>query len=63
VSGTLENADTVVDRTFWVGVYPGLGEAELDHIAGTFTTFCMEHGISGLRGLGSLSLGPQKIAV
>ena len=60
VSGTLEQADTVVDRTFWVGVYPGLGEAEMDHIAGTMTTFCLDRGTSGLRGL---SLGPQKIAV
>nr|WP_294847250.1 lipopolysaccharide biosynthesis protein RfbH [uncultured Sphingomonas sp.] len=30
VSGTLENADIVTERTFWVGLYPGLGE---DHIA------------------------------
>ena len=31
ISGSLANADVVVDRTFWIGVYPGLGEAEIDH--------------------------------
>ena len=25
ISGALSNADAVVDRTFWIGVYPGLG--------------------------------------
>jgi CDP-6-deoxy-D-xylo-4-hexulose-3-dehydrase len=32
VVGELTNADIVTERTFWVGLYPGLGE---DHIAYT----------------------------
>ena len=28
-------ADIVVDRTFWIGVYPGLGEPELDFVIET----------------------------
>ncbi len=29
----LVNSDIVTDRTFWVGVYPGLGEPQLDYVA------------------------------
>jgi CDP-6-deoxy-D-xylo-4-hexulose-3-dehydrase len=32
IAGSLANADIVVDRTFWIGVYPGLGEPQLDYI-------------------------------
>jgi len=35
VVGELTNADIVVDRTFWIGVYPGLGEPELDFVIET----------------------------
>jgi CDP-6-deoxy-D-xylo-4-hexulose-3-dehydrase len=35
ISGSLANADIVVDRTFWVGLYPGLGEAHLDYMIET----------------------------
>jgi CDP-4-dehydro-6-deoxyglucose reductase, E1 len=37
--GSLENADIVVDRTFWIGVYPGLGRAQLDYMIEVFTEF------------------------
>ncbi len=33
VSGGLENTDFVMKNTFWVGVYPGMTEAMLDHMA------------------------------
>lgn len=33
VSGDLPNTDVVMNRSFWVGVYPGLGEPQLDFIA------------------------------
>ena len=33
VSGTLENTDLVMARTFWIGVYPGLTPAMLDYAA------------------------------
>ena len=35
VAGPLTNADIVVDRTFWIGVYPGLGEPEIDFVIET----------------------------
>lgn len=35
VSGALVNADIVVDRTFWIGVYPGLGEPHLAYMIDT----------------------------
>ncbi len=33
VVGNLEGADAVMNRTFWVGVYPGLGKNHLDFIS------------------------------
>lgn len=33
VSGTLDNADRIMKQTFWLGLWPGLGEAELDYVA------------------------------
>jgi len=39
VSGELTNTDLVMNNTFWVGVYPGLTEAMLDHIAVSIETF------------------------
>jgi len=32
VVGTLDNSDVVMRRTFWVGVYPGLGHEHLDYV-------------------------------
>ena len=39
VSGELTNTDIVMERSFWVGVYPGLGEAQLDFIAAMLEEF------------------------
>ena len=36
VAGGLENSDTIMNQTFWVGIYPALGAAELDFMAKTF---------------------------
>ena len=33
VAGPLTQCDVIMDRTFWVGVYPGLSHPMLDHIA------------------------------
>lgn len=33
VAGPLTQCDVIMDRTFWVGVYPGLSQPMLDHIA------------------------------
>ncbi|MCW2283771.1 CDP-6-deoxy-D-xylo-4-hexulose-3-dehydrase [Rhodoblastus acidophilus] len=32
IAGALDNADIVVDRTFWIGVYPGLEAGHIDHM-------------------------------
>ncbi|WP_441258751.1 lipopolysaccharide biosynthesis protein RfbH [Bradyrhizobium sp. 521_C7_N1_3] len=40
VHGKLTNSDRVVNQTFWIGVYPGLGAAELDYVTGTIGDFC-----------------------
>lgn len=40
VSGSLDNADTIMQNTFWLGVWPGLGEAQLDYIADSIADFC-----------------------
>lgn len=39
VSGDLVNTDIVMEQTFWLGVYPGLGEAQLDYVAGKLEEF------------------------
>jgi CDP-6-deoxy-D-xylo-4-hexulose-3-dehydrase len=33
VAGSLPNADTIMNDVFWVGTYPGLGDAEMDFVA------------------------------
>jgi len=35
VVGRLDSADRVMRQTFWVGVFPGLTDAMIDHIAGS----------------------------
>jgi CDP-4-dehydro-6-deoxyglucose reductase, E1 len=39
VSGELTHTDTVMNQTFWLGVFPGLGEPQLDYIADKLETF------------------------
>jgi CDP-6-deoxy-D-xylo-4-hexulose-3-dehydrase len=40
----LKTADQVSASTFWVGVFPGLSERALDHIADTIRNFCLQRG-------------------
>jgi CDP-6-deoxy-D-xylo-4-hexulose-3-dehydrase len=40
ISGQLTNADIVVDRTFWIGVYPELSVAHIDYMLGCIGEFC-----------------------
>ena len=39
VSGELTNTDTVMNHTFWIGVYPGLTEAMLDYACSRIESF------------------------
>ena len=39
VSGELVNTDTIMNNTFWVGVYPGLSEEMLDFVGCQIETF------------------------
>jgi CDP-6-deoxy-D-xylo-4-hexulose-3-dehydrase len=39
VASPLTNTDIVMHRTFWIGVYPGLSEAMLDHAAQSIERF------------------------
>ena len=39
VVGSLENADLVTERTFWIGLYPGLNEFHLEYVAETIDGF------------------------
>jgi len=39
VSGSLETADRITHDSFWIGVWPGLGEAELEYAARSVETY------------------------
>ncbi len=40
ISGRLDNADLIMQRTFWIGLWPGLGEAQLRYMAQSLGDFC-----------------------
>jgi CDP-6-deoxy-D-xylo-4-hexulose-3-dehydrase len=40
ISGALTNADVVVDRTFWIGVYPELTQRHIDYMLDAIDDFC-----------------------
>ncbi|HJW57958.1 MAG TPA: lipopolysaccharide biosynthesis protein RfbH [Burkholderiaceae bacterium] len=39
ISGDLTNTDIVMNRTFWLGTFPGLSQEQLDYIAGKLEEF------------------------
>jgi CDP-6-deoxy-D-xylo-4-hexulose-3-dehydrase len=43
VVGSLDNSDLVMNRTFWVGVYPGLTEDHLDYVIESLTDYVKNH--------------------
>ena len=40
VAGSLENTDFVMERVFWVGVYPGITEAMMEHTIESLQSMC-----------------------
>ena len=38
----LPGTDTILRRSFWIGLYPGLGQAELEHASG-----CLRQWLTG----------------
>lgn len=45
VVGSLQNSDTVMNQTFWIGVYPGLTDEMIDYILQAFRTFLSDTGV------------------
>ena len=43
VMGTLDNSDRIMYNSFFVGIYPGLGKAEVDYMAENMTDFLKRH--------------------
>jgi len=43
VVGSLSNADIITTNTFWVGVYPGLDERQIDYIVDSIHEFTESH--------------------
>ncbi|GAA2643583.1 lipopolysaccharide biosynthesis protein RfbH [Dactylosporangium fulvum] len=39
VSGTLENSDVITERTFWIGVFPGVTTEMVDYMIGSIREF------------------------
>lgn len=40
VHGSLANSDTIMNRAFWIGVYPGLGEEHIGYVLQVIRDFC-----------------------
>jgi CDP-6-deoxy-D-xylo-4-hexulose-3-dehydrase len=47
VHGDLTNSDRIVDQTFWIGVYPGLGAEHISYVLETIREFCKSPALSG----------------
>jgi CDP-6-deoxy-D-xylo-4-hexulose-3-dehydrase len=45
VVGDLAKADEVMNRVFWIGVYPGLNQPMLDYISDTMKQLYERHKI------------------
>jgi len=43
VFGSLENSDTIMNASFWIGVYPGISEEMLRYVSKTFDEFMALH--------------------
>ncbi len=52
VIGDMKNTDFVMERVFWLGVFPGLTEGMLDYIASVAIRFAEERAVAPMRVLG-----------
>ena len=43
IVGDLKNADTIVDKTFWIGIFPGLQVPQLDYMIDRISAFVRTH--------------------
>lgn len=43
VVGDLENTDFIMNNTFFIGVYPGLGKEEIEYVLSKFNEFFQQH--------------------
>jgi CDP-6-deoxy-D-xylo-4-hexulose-3-dehydrase len=39
IVGSMQNTDQVMDKLFWIGVYPGLSKEMIDYVLGVFNEF------------------------
>lgn len=46
VSGGLEATDELMERSFWLGVFPGMTDGHLDHMVSEVAAFCRRHGVA-----------------
>ena len=46
VAAPLTNTDRITEDTFFIGVYPGLDRARLDHVVDCFSRFMAHHGVA-----------------
>ena len=40
VVGQLENTETIMNDSLWIGLYPGMGEAKLEYMITSIREFC-----------------------
>jgi CDP-6-deoxy-D-xylo-4-hexulose-3-dehydrase len=40
VHGSLANSDTIMNQTFWIGVYPGLDDEHISYVLNVMRDFC-----------------------
>lgn len=44
IAGSLDNTDTIMNSSLWIGLYPGMGEEKLDYMVETIKAYCKKQG-------------------